>query len=194
VHPAVPAGSLQEWIALGKKDPKYRQYATGGIGSPGHFAGALLQSAGKLDLVHVPYRGAGPAMADVMGNQVPAVLGTLSGILPHIKSGKLKAIAVTSRQRSPLIPEVATIAESGFPGYESDTWIGTFVPRATSSEIVNKLHEATKAALQDPAVRARMESQAGLIIAGSPAELDALVASEIRQFTQVVREQNLKPE
>jgi tripartite-type tricarboxylate transporter receptor subunit TctC len=194
VHPSVPASSLREWIALGRKEPKYRQYATGGIGSPGHFAGALLQSTGKLYFVHVPYRGAGPAMADVMGNQVPAVLGTLSGILPHIRSGKLKALAVTSRQRSPLIPDVATMAESGFPGYESDTWIGTFVPRATPTEVVARLHEATKAALEDPAVRARMESQAGQIIAGGPAELDALVANEIRQFTQVVREQNLKPE
>jgi tripartite-type tricarboxylate transporter receptor subunit TctC len=194
VHPSTPANTLQEWIALGKKEPRYLQYATGGIGSPGHFAGALLQSSGKLSLVHVPYRGAGPAMADVMGNQVPAVLGTLSGILPHIKSGKLKAIAVTSKERSTLIAEVATIAESGFPGYESDTWIGTFVPRATPNDVVNKLHQATLAALGDAAVRARMESQAGQIIGGSPADLDALVANEIRQFTQVVREQGLKPE
>jgi tripartite-type tricarboxylate transporter receptor subunit TctC len=194
VHPSVPANTLQEWIALGKKEPRYLQYATGGIGSPGHFAGALLQSVGKLSLSHVPYRGAGPAMADVMGNQVPAVLGTLSGIIPHIKSGKLKAIAVTSKERSPLIPEVATIAESGFPGYESDTWIAMFVPRATPNDIVGKLHESTLAALKDPAVAARMESQAGQIIGGSPPELDVLVAREIRQFTQVVREQGLKPE
>ena len=194
VHPSVPASNLQEWIALGKKDPRYLQYATGGIGSPGHFAGALLQSQGKLNLVHVPYKGAGPAMSDVMGNQVPAVLGTLSGILPHIKSGKLKGIAVTSTKRSSLIPDVATIAESGFPGYESDTWIGTFVPRATPADVVAKLHAATLTALKDPAVAARMESQAGQIVGGSPAELDALVSKEIRQFTQVVREQGLKPE
>ena len=194
VHPSVPASNLKELIALGKQDPKYLQYASGGIGSPGHFAGALLQSQGKLNLVHVPYRGAGPAMADVMGGQVTAVLGTLSGILPHIKSGRLKAIAVTSSKRSTLIPDVPTIAESGYPGYESDTWIGTFVPRATPAEIVAKLHAATLAALKDPAVAARMESQAGLIIGGSAGELDALVSREIRQFTQVVREQGLKPE
>ena len=194
VHPSVPAGNLQEWIALGRKEPRYLQYATGGVGSPGHFAGALLQSQGKLSLAHVPYRGAGPAITDVIGGQVPAVLGTLSGILPHIKAGKLKPIAVTSAKRSALIPDVATIAESGFPGYESDTWIGTFVPRATPDAIVNKLHQATLAALRDPAVAARMESQAGHVIGGSPAELDQLVAREIRQFTQVVREQNLKPE
>ena len=194
VHPSVAANNLREWIALGRNDPKALQYATGGIGSPGHFAGALLQSMGKLPLTHVPYRGAGPAMTDVMGGQVPAVLGTLSGILPHIKSGKLKAIAVTSRQRSSLIPDVPTIAESGFPGYESDTWIGTFVPRATPDAVVGRLHQATLAALKDPAVAARMASQAGLIIGGSPAELDALVAREIQQFRTVVKEQGLKPE
>src|SRR6186713_2979196 len=191
VHPSVPANNLQEWIALGKKEPRYLQYASGGVGSPGHFAGALLQSLGKLKLVHVPYRGAGPAMADVIGNQVPAVLGTLSGILPHIKAGKLKAIAITSSKRSPLLPDVPTIAESGFPGYESDTWVGIFVPRATPDAVVGKLHAATLAALKDPAVAARMESQAGFIIGGSPSELDGLVSREIRQFTQVVREQGL---
>jgi tripartite-type tricarboxylate transporter receptor subunit TctC len=194
VHPSTPANTLQEWIALGRKDPRYLQFATGGIGSPGHFAGALLQSQGKLSLAHVPYKGAGPAMTDVIGNQVPAVLGTLSGILPHIKSGKLKALAITSKNRSALLPDVPTIAESGFPGYESDTWVGTFVPRATPDAIVAKLHAATLAALKDPAVAARMESQAGFVIGGSPAELDALVAREIKQYIQVVREQGLKPE
>ena len=194
VHPSVPANTLQEWIAVGKKEPKYLQYASGGVGSPGHFAAALLQSMAKHPLNHVPYRGAGPAMADVMGNHVPVVLGTLSGIVPHVKSGKLKAIAVTSRQRSPLIPEVATIAESGFPGYESDTWIGTFVPRATPNDVVEKLHQATLTALKDPTVRTRMQSQAGDVIGGSPAELDALVAREIKQFTQIVRELGIKPE
>lgn len=194
VHPSVPANSLQEWIALGKKDPKFLQYASGGVGSPGHFAAALLQSMAKHPLNHVPYRGAGPAMSDVMGNHVPAVLGTLSGILPHLKSGKLKAIAVTSRQRSPLIPDVPTIAESGLAGYESDTWIGTFVPRATPNEVVEKFHQATLTTLKDPAVRARMESQAGEIIGGSPADLDALVSREIKQFTQVVRELGIKAE
>ena len=130
----------------------------------------------------------------MIGNQVSAVLGTLSGILPHIKSGKLKAIAITSTKRSPLLPDVPTIAESGFAGYESDTWVGIFVPRATPDAVVAKLHAAMLAALKDPAVAARMESQAGFIIGGSPTELDALVAREIKQYTQVVREQGLKPE
>jgi tripartite-type tricarboxylate transporter receptor subunit TctC len=194
VHPSVPANNLQEWLALGAKDSRYRQYATGGVGSPGHFAGGLLQSMIKTPLDHIPYKGAGPAMTDVMGNQVGAVIGTLSGAISHIRSGKLKAIAVTSSQRSAQLPEVPTIAESGVPGYESDTWIGTFVPRATPEAVVQKLHRATLAALADPAVKARLDSQGGRTIGGGPAEMDAVVAREIKAFTLVVRDQGIRPE
>jgi tripartite-type tricarboxylate transporter receptor subunit TctC len=192
-HPSVPANNMAQWIELARKDPKYRQYASGGVGSPGHMAGGLLQSMAKLPMEHIPYRGAGPAVADVVGNQVPVMIGSLSAALPHIRSGKLKALAVTSSARSPLIPDVGTIAEV-IPGYESDTWIGTFVPRATPDAVVKKLHAATVEALKDPATAARIESQAGRVIGGSPRELDALVSREIKQFTQVVREQNIKPE
>jgi len=193
VHPSVPANTLKEWIALTQRDVKFRQYASGAVGSPGHFAGGLLQSMAKLQLEHIPYRGAGPAITDVAGNQVSAAMITLSGALPHIRSGKLKAIALTSKERSPLLPNVEIIAET-VPGYEADTWIGTFVPRATPQSIVDKLHAATIAALADAEVKARMESQAGSVIAGSPQQLDALVSKEIREFTQLVREQNIKPE
>lgn len=194
VHPSVPAQNLQEWLALGRKDARYKQYATGGVGSPGHFAGGLLQSMSKEPLDHIPYKGAGPALADVMGNQVPAVLGTLSGAIAHIKSGKLKAIAVTSTARSPLLPDVQTMAQGGITGYASDTWVGMFVPKKTPDAIVQKLHQAALAALADPAVKARVDSLAGTIIGGGPAELDALVDREIKAFTNVVREQKIKPE
>jgi tripartite-type tricarboxylate transporter receptor subunit TctC len=194
VHPSVPAQNLQEWLALGRKDARYKQYATGGVGSPGHFAGGLLQSMTNEPLDHIPYKGAGPALADVIGNQVPAVLGTLSGAISHIKSGKLKAIAVTSTERSALLPDVQTIAQSGVAGYASDTWVGIFVPKKTPDAVVQKLHQATLAALADPAVKARVDSLAGSIIGGGPAELDALVTREIRQFTTVVKEQKIKPE
>jgi tripartite-type tricarboxylate transporter receptor subunit TctC len=193
VHPSVPANNLKEWLALGKAQARYRQYGTGGIGSPGHFAGGLLQSMSKHTLEHVPYKGAGPATSDVMGNQIPAVLGTLSGIIPHLRSGKLKAIAITSAQRSTLLPDVQTIAET-VPGYEADTWIGTFVPKATPEAVVQRLHKATTTALADPAVKARIESQSGRVISGSPADLDKLVSREIRDFAVVVREQGIRPE
>lgn len=193
-HPSVPANNLTEWLALGKKEPRYLNYASGGVGSPGHFAGGILQSMSKQSMTHVPYRGSGQAFADIMGNQVPVLISTLSGALPHIKSGRLKAFAVTSKERSPLIPDVPTVDESGFPGYESDTWIGTFVPRGTPEEIIRKLHLATLAALADPAVRAKVESQAGRISGGSPSDLDALVSKEIKQFAKVVQDLGIKPE
>lgn len=193
VHPSVPANNVAEWLALGQKDPRYRQYATGGVGSPGHFAGAVLQAMARQPLVHVGYKGAGPAMTDVMGNQVPAVLGTMGGMMPHIRSGKLKAIAITSKDRSPLLPNVSTIGEA-LNGYESDTWIGTFVPAGTPQQIIAKLHAATAAALADSDVKVRLDTQGVSIVAAAPAELDRQVAREIKLFTQVVKEQNIKPE
>jgi tripartite-type tricarboxylate transporter receptor subunit TctC len=194
VNPNVPARNLQEWFALGQKDPLYQQYASGGVGSPGHFAGGLLQSMSNNPLVHIPYKGSGAAMSDIIGNQVPAMISTLSGTIPHIKNGKLRAIAITSSQRSALLPEVPTFAESGIPGYESDTWVGMFVPKATPDSVVQKLYKATATALEDPAIKAKIEGLSGRIIAGSPSVLDTLVAKEIRDFTRVVREQKIKPE
>ena len=194
-HPSAPASTIQEFLQQAKgSDARLRTYASGGIGSPGHFAAAYLESLAGVEFVHVPYRGAGPAMADVLGNQVPYILSTLTGLLPHIKAGKLKAIAVTSKERTPVLPNVPTIAESGFPGYDMDTWIGTFVPRATPDAVVKILHEATLEALRSPAVRERIESQAGRVSTGGPAELDAIVASDIRQLSKIVKERNIKPE
>jgi len=193
VHPSVPANNLVELLALAQKDSRHRQYATGGVGSPGHFAGAVLQTMAKQPLVHVGYKGAGPAMTDVIGNQVPAVIGTVGGMLPHIRSGKLKAIAVTSKQRLPLLPNVQTFGET-VAGYESDTRIGTFVPTGTPQPVIAKLHAAMAAALADPDVKARLDTQGVSIVAGPPGDLDKLVAQEIKLFTQVVKEQGIKAE
>jgi tripartite-type tricarboxylate transporter receptor subunit TctC len=194
-HPSAPASTLQEFLAQAKgSDPRARTYASGGIGSPGHFAMAYLESLSGLEFVHVPYKGAGPAMADVLGNQVPYILSTLTGLIPHVKAGKLKALALTSKERAASLPNVPTIAEGGFPGYDMDTWIGTFVPRATPDAIVKVLHEATLEALKSQTVRDRFEAVAGRIAPGSSADLDALVTADIRQLTKVVRERGIKPE
>ena len=124
-HPSATANTLQQFLALGpKNDPKQRVYASGGVGSPGHFAAAYLESLAGVEFTHIPYRGAGPAIADVIGGQVPYILSTLTGLLPHIKAGKLKAIALTSAERSTLLPNIPTIAESGFPGYDMDSGWG----------------------------------------------------------------------
>ena len=193
VHPSVPANNLAEWLALGQKDSRYRQYATGGVGSPGHFAGAILQSMSKQPLVHVGYKGAGPAINDVLGNQVPAILSTLGGLMSYIQSGKLKVIAITSAKRSSLLPNVPTIAET-YPGYDSDTWVGAFVPNGTPQSIIKKINAAFSAALSDPDVKARLEKQGIAIAAGSPEDLDRIVSRDVKQFTQVVKEQGIKTE
>lgn len=193
VHPSVPANSLADWLTLAKNDARWGQYATGGVGSPGHFAGAILQSMSGQALTHVGYKGAGPAMTDVIGNQVPAVLGTLGGMMPHIKAGRLKPLAITSRQRNALLPGVATVGET-VTGFDADTWVGMFVPTGTPAPVINRLHEAAAAALAEADVRSRLEAQGLTVAAGSPAELDRLVAREIKAFTQVVREQGIKTE
>lgn len=194
-HPSAPANTLQEFLQQAKGgEARLRTYASGGVGSPGHFAAAYLESLSGVEFTHVPYRGAGPAITDVLGNQVPYILSTLTGLLPHIKAGKLKAIAITSKERWPVLPNVPTVAEGGFPGYDMDTWIGTFVPRATPDAVIRVLHEATLEALKSPAVRERIESQAGRVSTGGPAELDAIVARDIQQLSKVVKERNIKPE
>jgi tripartite-type tricarboxylate transporter receptor subunit TctC len=192
-HPQAKANTLQEFLQMGaKKDPRQRVYANGGMGSPGHFAAAYLELLSGTEFTHVPYKGAGPAISDVIGGQVPYILSTLTGLLPHIKAGKLKAIAVTSAERSPLLPDVPTIAESGFPGYDMDSWIGIFVPRATPPHIVKALHEAMLEALKQPAVRERVEAQAGRLSPADGGVLDALVTEDIKRYTRIVRERGVK--
>ncbi len=194
-HPSASANTLQQFLQLGAKDdPKQRVYASGGVGSPGHFAAAYLESLAGVGFTHIPYRGAGPAISDVIGGQVPYILSTLTGLLPHIKAGKLKAIALTSAEPSTLLPNVPTIAESGFPGYDMDSWMGTFVPRATPPAVMRVLHEATLEAMKQPAVRERVEAQAGRLTPGSGEALDAIVGADIKRYTQIVRDRGIKAE
>ncbi len=194
-HPSAEANTLQQFLKLEAADSnKKRLVANGGVGSPGHLAAAYLESLAGVKFTHVPYRGAGPGIIDVIGGQVPYILSTTAGLMPHIRSGKLKAIAVTSSERSPLMPNVPTIAESGFPGYDMDTWIAMFVPKATPVPIIRMLHEATLEALKSPQVKERIEAQAGRIIGGSPEQLDALVAEDIKRYTKIVKDFGIKAE
>lgn len=194
-NPSAPANTLKEFLQQAKaSDFRARSYAHGGVGSPGHFAAANLESMAGVELEHVAYKGAGPAITDVVGGHVPYIISTLAGLLPHIKAGKLKAIAVTSPVRSQLLPNVPTIAESGFPGYDMDTWLGIFVPRSTPDSIVKTLHEATMDSLKNPEVRSRIEAQGGRIIGGDSGELTALVKKDIATYTKLVKERGIKPE
>jgi len=194
-NPKAEANTLQEFLKLeAPAENRKRLLANGGVGSPGHLAAAYLESISGSKFTHVPYRGAGPGITDVLGGQVPYILSTSAGLLPHVRGGRLKAIAVTSPERSPLTPNVPTIAESGFPGYDMDTWIGMFVPKATPNSVVRILHEATLEALKSPQVKERIESQAGRIIGGSPEQLDALVHEDIKRYTKIVKDFGIKAE
>ena len=194
-NPNAEANTLQQFLKLEPpNENKKRLVANGGIGAPGHLAAAYLESLAGVKFTHVPYRGAGPGITDVLGGQVSYILSTSAGLLPQIRSGKLKAIAVTSAERSALMPSVPTIAESGFPGYDMDTWIGMFVPKATPNAVVRVLHEAALEALKSPLVKERIESQAGRIIGGSPEQMDALVAEDIKRYTKIVRDFGIKAE
>jgi len=194
-NPNAEASTLQQFLKLeAPGENKKRLVANGGVGAPGHLAAAYLESLAGVKFTHVPYRGAGPGITDVLGGQVPYILSTSAGLLPHVRAGRLKAIAVTSPERSPLTPNVPTIAESGFPGYDMDTWIAMFVPKATPNAVVRMLHEATLEALKSPLVKERIESQAGRIIGGSPEQLDALVHEDIKRYTNIVKEFGIKAE
>ena len=131
VHPSVPVNSLPELIALAKNKPNTLSYGSCGIGNPGHIQGELLKSLTNIDLVHIPYKGAGPAMADAVGGQIPIVFGSLASALPFMKTGKLKVLGVTSARRTPIAPEIPTSAEGGVTGYEYELWWGIFAPAGT---------------------------------------------------------------
>jgi hypothetical protein len=156
VHPSVKANTVQELIALAKAKPNAFSYGSGGIGNPGHIQGELLKYLTGIDIVHIAYKGAGPAMADAVAGQVPIVFGSLSSALPFVKSGKLRILGLTSAKRSPLAPEFPTIAEGGVAGYEYDLWWGVFAAAGTPSAIVNQYNEDIAKILAMPDVREKM--------------------------------------
>jgi tripartite-type tricarboxylate transporter receptor subunit TctC len=195
VHPGVKAGSLKEFIALVKSQPGKLNYASAGAGSTTHLAMEMLKSAAGLDMVHVPYNGNGPAGAAVLGGQVQALFGSMPAVLPQAKAGKLRPLAVGTAKRSPALPDVPTVAESGFPGFEVSLWLGFFAPRGTPIEIVNRLHaDLVKIALS-PEKREQFEKNgAEPITNATNLDLERLVRSEIPKYTKVIKAANIKLE
>ncbi len=185
VNPELPVNTVQELIDLAKKEPL--AYASSGNGTPLHLSGALFNSMAGVDITHIPYKGSGPALTDVLGNQVPIIFDNLPSASPHIKSGKLRALGVTTKERAPSFPDIPAIAET-LPGYETYTWNALFVPAGTPPEIVNKLSEAARTAMADPAVVARMDDFSAQIVASTPDELAAHVTAELQKWTPVVAE------
>lgn len=188
VHPDVPANTVQELIDLAKKEPM--AYASSGNATPLHLSGELFKSMAGVDITHIPYKGSGPALTDVLGNQVPMIFDNLPSASGHISSGKLKAIGVTTAERSPAFPDVPAIAET-LPGYETYSWNALFAPAGTPPEVVAKLAEAAKAAMADPKVAEQMATFSATIVAGTPEELATHVAAEMAKWEPVVAGANV---
>ena len=179
-------------LAKGKKDGV--SFASSGNGSAQHLAGALFEAATGVDLVHVPYKGGGPALNDVVGGQVPLFFGNLASTLPHIQSGKLRPLAVTSAKRSALLPDVPTLAESGIKGAEMVEWNALFAPAATPAPIVAKLSAALQKALEAPEVRKRIEQLGGDIQGGSPEQAQAFIREQMSKAAQLIKARNITVE
>ena len=194
VHPSVAARTVKEVIALARARPGTLNFASAGVGSSSHLAGELFRILASAEIVHVPYKGAGPAMVDVLSGQVQLYFATMPAAMPHVKSGKLAPVAVTSAKRSPALPELPTVAESGVPGYEASTWYGLLAPARTPGAVVARLQETTVKVLADAALREKLAEQGFEPVGDSPEEFGAYIKSEIAKWGKVIRDAGIQPE
>ena len=194
LHPSVPAKSLSELIAHAKANPGKLSFGSGGIGTPAHLAGELLKIEAKIDITHVPFRGTGPALQNVIGGHVPMAFNPPSPLLPHIQSGAIRPIAITTLARTSALPDVPTVAESGFPGFEATTWHGLVAPAGTPKDVVAALHRALMATLNDPAARKQLTELGIDLVGNSPDEFRGYIKSEIPKWARIVQASGAKAE
>lgn len=192
VNPELPAKSVEELLALLKAEPDKWSYASSGNGTPLHLSGELFKSLAGVTMEHIPYKGSGPALNDLLGNQVSIMFDNLPSSSAHIKAGTLRALAVTTAERAPSFPDIQTMAEAGLPGYETYTWNALFAPKDTPKEVVDRLNAAAVKAMADPGVAERMKEFSATIVASTPDELGAHVKAEIAKWTPVVRDANVQ--
>jgi len=193
-HPSVPANNVKELIALAKANPGKLNYASVGTGSPGHIAGELFKLRTGVDIVHVPYKGGGPAVTDTIGGQVQLLFVTMPAAWQHVKTGRLKALAVTSAKRTVTAPEVPTIAESGVPDYVVDSWYGALAPAKTPPAAVARLNAAFAKVLENPQVKEKLLAQGAEAAPGSPADFDRRIKDELAKWELVIKSAGIKPE
>ena len=194
VHPSIPVKSVKDLVALAKARPNALNYGTAGTGSTSHMAMELFQSVAKIKMVHVPYKGTGPALIELLGGHLSLMFDVIMTSLPHVQSGKLRTLALSSLQRSPTAPQVPTIAESGYPGFEAIVWFGLFAPTGAPPEIIRKVNEETARVLATPNMRELLAGQGADIVASTPAVFAGRVASEIVKWRKVIQDAGIKPE
>jgi tripartite-type tricarboxylate transporter receptor subunit TctC len=193
VHPSFPAKTVREFIAYAKANPAKLNFASGGIGNPLHVSGELFKMMTGVNMLHVPYRGGGPALTDLLGGQVQVMFAAMASSIEYIRAGKLRALAVTTAMRSEALPDIPTVSEF-VPGYEASTWYGVGVPKNTPAEIVDKLNKEINAVLADPKIKARLADLGGPPLPGSPADFAKLIADETEKWGKVIRTANIKPD
>ena len=194
VHPSVGASTLKELIALAKQKPGQLTYASSGVGTSGHLAMALLERSAGVKMVHVPYKGAGAATAAVVAGETQMLFSATAAVMPQVKSGRIKALAVTSARRWPSIPDVPTVAEAALPGYAVDGWYAMLAPARTPKPIVNRIYSDVAEILKMPDVAARIEA-AGFEVSGiTPAEFAQYIERELRKWSAVIREAGIRAE
>jgi tripartite-type tricarboxylate transporter receptor subunit TctC len=194
VNPEVPAKSVQELIALAKSKPGRLNYASSGSGAAAHLAAELFKAMTGVDMVHIPYKGAQPALTDVIAGQAQLMFATSASVIPYIKAGRLRALAVTTAKRSPSVPELPTIAEAGVPGFEAISWHGVVVPAATPPALIERLNRDIVAALGERHLRERLESLGAEVTPGTPRDFAQYIAREIPKWTKVVKDSGARAE
>ncbi|WP_049053395.1 Bug family tripartite tricarboxylate transporter substrate binding protein, partial [Achromobacter xylosoxidans] len=190
----VPAASLPEFVALARAKPGVLNYGSAGNGSAGHLAFEMLKTAAAIDVVHVPYKGTGAQVTDLLAGNIDAAAAGIPGLLPHAQAGKIKIVAVGSAQRLPILPGVPTVAEQGYPGFESSQWFGLLAPAGTPQEAISRLQAAAQRALRTDAVRQRLAHDAAEPSGAGPAEFAAFIDAEERRWSQVVKDARLSAE
>ena len=193
-HPSLPAKNVKELVALARAKPGEMSYASIGNGTPQHFAGELLKTTFKIDLIHVPYKGAAPALIDLLGGHVPIGLTAPTTAIPHIKSGRLRVLAVTSGQRSGALPDVPTVAESGAPGFDIVQWYAIWVAAKTPPEIAGKLHTDITSIIHSADYKQRQLEAGTDIVGGSPAQLADRQKTDIEKYRKIAAAAGIKPE
>ena len=191
VHPSMPAKTVPEFIAYAKAHPRKINMASAGTGSPPHVCGELFKMMAGVDMLHLPYRGGGPALTDLLGGQVQVYFATTVASIEYIRTGRLRALAVTTATRSDALPDIPTVAEF-VPGYEASSWYGVGAPKATPAEIIEKLNKEINAGLADAKLKARLADLGGDVLALSPADFGKLIADETEKWGNVIRALNIK--
>jgi tripartite-type tricarboxylate transporter receptor subunit TctC len=193
-NPSLPVSSIKELVALAKQKPGQVQYASAGVGSFQHLGGELFKLEAGVDMLHVPFKGGGPAMIDVIGGHTKLLFSSLVQTTPHIRSGKLKALAVGGSKRSQVLPDVPTVAESGVPSYEAVNWWGVVAPAGTPAPIIERLHKAVQEVQSSPEVQKQFDAEGAEIVRMSPAQFGSFMEEEMSKWGRVVKEGGIKAE